>query len=306
MGTSDDLPPSYNEAISGVDSKVRPSTSSVFWSPLSNHIRALPELLRQTIAARKTSQDVRDANTIMLMLPSVEDFLSRLSSGRLLDCFGNIPRISELTLVPAVAVPEGWELTGARERVLEGEVVEVSRVEDPAHTKDGKSSRQRPHRPKLISTLRDEVDETIDEWGWFETEELGDGKGFSGDPLWWDDEEMAKRLAKRLQPEPDLDRKKVHAIVIERKTATREEKLGWIARLGFGGSKSKKADRDQVSTTTLPSTPTSAPDSAEASSSPVKMIAKVGEVTFRKENQFGVWESRTGWGVVITIMISER
>jgi hypothetical protein len=35
------------------------------------------------------------------------------------------------------------------------------------------------------------------------------------------------------------------------------------------------------------------------------MVVRADEVTFRKENDFGVWESRTGYGIVVRIRVKK-
>ena len=106
------------------------------------------------------------------------------------------------------------------------------------------------------------------------------------DDLWWSDEAMARRLAKHLQPEraaPPVDRQTVRAHVAQNKKS----------RWGLF-----KKDEPP------PTPPASASASgAGASRDDVTMSASAEEVTFRRENEMGIWESRTGWGIVVRVRI---
>ncbi|KAK4101251.1 hypothetical protein N658DRAFT_496547 [Parathielavia hyrcaniae] len=111
---------------------------------------------------------------------------------------------------------------------------------------------------------------------------------------------MAMRLAAYLRPEPSLERKQVRAVVEERK-AVEKEKSGW-GRWGLGGGKKKVAEPSLSVTAPAVSPGLSSPGSGAEDDS-VKMTVRAEEVTFRKENEFGLWESRTGWGIVVTIKV---
>ncbi|KAL2255113.1 hypothetical protein VTK26DRAFT_4085 [Humicola hyalothermophila] len=215
------------------------------------------------------------------------------------------PAVAELTLVPEAAVParKGWAMTGVRERRSEGEVVRVGWVEVGHEQGGGKGEKgEKGEKKDLGGRSRREREEGFDEWGRFETEYVdGGGGGGAGDEeskedaLWFYDEEMAGRLATYLRPEPDLERKRVQAVVAERKTAApKEEKSsGWGGRWGFGSR--KKAE---------PATPVPVverPPATAAVDDSIKMTVRADEVTFRRENELGVWESRTGFGIVVTV-----
>ena len=111
------------------------------------------------------------------------------------------------------------------------------------------------------------------------------------------------RLAGYLRPEPSLERKHVQAVVVEKK----EEKSGW-GRFGFGGSSRKKSVAEPLPSSLSPvPTPTPglmSPTIGGAENDSVKMTVRAEEVTFRKENDFGVWESRSGFGIVIVVKVA--
>ncbi|KAH7133170.1 hypothetical protein B0J13DRAFT_529093 [Dactylonectria estremocensis] len=107
----------------------------------------------------------------------------------------------------------------------------------------------------------------------------------SDESLWWSDDEMASRLAKYLQPERPRRAAPVPIIaqVLPKKAS------GW--------GMFKKPD-----VTTPPPLPSRAPRNEEEE---VSMTVKAEEVTFRRENEMGIWESKTGWGLVVSIRIRQ-
>jgi hypothetical protein len=147
--------------------------------------------------------------------------------------------------------------------------------------------------------LREQVDTGFGEWGRFDSFENPKGAGKESE-WWFTDEEMAHRLATYLRPEPNLQRRHVQASVVERKVVEKE-KTGW-GRFGLGGGRKKAAEQ---------SSPVLSPPMSPALSSPgsvddddqAKMTVRAEEVTFRWENDFGVWESLTGWGIVVTVRV---
>lgn len=312
MGNAtDDLPPSYESAVSlSPTSSSTTATTNPLPSPLTTHLHTLPARLRATHRARMTAQAARDLDTTDLLVPHVEAFLADLTAR----C---PPAVAELTLVPAAAVPAGWALTGAAERRREGEAVHVGRV-DMSVLGKGKADRE---RTAMGAGDRDGEDEDdgdgrtsslapgeagFDEWGRFDTDDAAGESGAGGANQWWfRDEDMARRLAAYLRPEPNLDRKHVQAVVAERRAApAREERSssGW--RWGLGGR--KKAAAEEKSPLASPGTPglaTAGVEAAAGTDDSVKMTVRAEEVTFRKENEFGVWESRSGWGVVVTVRV---
>ncbi|KAK4132131.1 hypothetical protein BT67DRAFT_457551 [Trichocladium antarcticum] len=137
----------------------------------------------------------------------------------------------------------------------------------------------------------------FDGWGRFDTDDAGGGPG-DGERVteawwWFRDEAMARRLALYLRPEPDLGRRRVQAVVVEQKAA--KSIWPWSRRKSTGGQTSPTSP-------TLPSPGLPSPGEAEADDS-VTMTVRADEVTFRKENAFGVWESRTGFGIVVTVRV---
>ncbi|KAL2157308.1 hypothetical protein VTH06DRAFT_6246 [Thermothelomyces fergusii] len=262
-------------------------TTTTTTSPLTQHLRTLPARLHASRQARQTAQAAQELDLAGgVLAPHVEAFLGQLdgaSSGR-----------AELTLVPASAVPRGAALSDADARRAHGDVVRAVRVDQ-----------QQPG-----SVLREEIIAEFGDWGRFDSSE-GDGGGGDGEPWWFGDEAMARRLAAYLRPEPDLDRKRVQARVVEnsssnkRISAASKEKPSGLARLGLGfggGGRKKAAERAPSGSPIDPaSTPGQPPAAVVGGEDPITMTVRAEEVTFRWENDFGLWESRTGWGIVITL-----
>ncbi|KAK0666596.1 hypothetical protein QBC41DRAFT_338942 [Cercophora samala] len=310
-----DLPPTYTEAVTtshtggsftssraGNDDVLLPSSlTNSLTSPLTNHLRTLPRRLYQAQQARATEQASRELDIITALVPHIEHFLSNL---------GNHPsHTAELVLVPEAAVPKGWVMTGAAERRREGEVVKVVKtnlgklLSQHAGSTTTTQSTGKGEKSGLSSYTGEEDDDDgdspsqekpeFDEWGRFECEDTdGAGSSDTSQWLWFKDEGMARRLATYLRPEPNLERKHVQATVVEKKA----EKSIWKS----WGSKNK----ERANSASSPTTPTT-PGSGENEDA-VKMAVRAREITFRKENDFGVWESRTGFGIVCNILIELR
>ncbi|KAL2017975.1 hypothetical protein VTK56DRAFT_1507 [Thermocarpiscus australiensis] len=328
--SDNDLPPSYTEATSSII----PTNILLPTSPLTTHLRTLPARLRATQQARTTAQQARDIAVVTrLLAPGVEAFLADLAAA--MPRGVRPPFVAELTLVPAAAVPHGWAMSGAAERRKEGEVVRVVRVDgdgelekwmtmtttQPQQRPGGEDSKGRrglggggDERGEDDDDKDDDgvgggsaaAEAAFDEWGRFETDEMGHGGGggAAANTWWFKDEDMARRLAAYLRPEPAPGRKTVQpqAVVAEKAPVVKEEKSGW--RWGLGVSSRRKSEK-QSSSPTLPSS--SPPATSHAAAGPddsVKMTVRAEEVTFRKENDFGVWESRSGFGIVVTVRVS--
>ncbi|KAL2270695.1 hypothetical protein VTJ83DRAFT_66 [Remersonia thermophila] len=298
-----DLPPSYAEAtttstaaaLSPSLHTLDPATGLPPNSPLTLHLRALPARLQAAQRARDTAAASRAADLTTLLLPHVEAFLADVASG------GADIKTAELTLVPAGAVPPGAEVSGVRERAKAGELVRVVCVEVvegwQSEQQGGKGEEKKNSGED--ATLQRVVERPFDgEWGRFDTErraELGEDAEAPEKALWFRDEDLARRIAAYLRPEPNLQRKQVQAAVVEKK---QEEKAGrWGLGL-FGKSKKK-----EPLVAAPDGTPPGVAAKVEVDEELVKMTVKADEITLRRENEFGVWETKTGWGVVVRVKV---
>lgn len=331
-----EVPPSYFEAVSTNPSNLLPqgTGSSTFstaqngllppsitgslTSPLTTHLHNLPILMRAKQEARATEQASRDLDTITLLAPHVEKFLSDLGS------MDRIPPRAELTLVPGTVVPRGAKMSGAAERRREGEVVRVVRVEFPRTKTDtgpgnSKTSNGYPsekggsnNRENRGSNFDDSDEDGsvigrsesgFDEWGRFETEETSTKEN----PYFFRDEAMAHRLAAYLRPEPNLNRRHIQAVVANGSApspgaaSSTGSSSGSTSRWGWGrlGKKQQEKKAASPAPPRSPNSPLLSPGETERAD----MTVKVEEVVFRTVNDFGIYESLSGWGIVVTVKI---
>lgn len=329
-----DAPPSYTEATTSPipspsslsSSQYNNNNNPLGPSPLTTHLRTLPARLAHSHLARQTVQASHDLDLTSLLVPHVEAFLvglttsgpgGSLSSAARRGAGGMRAGVAELTLVPASAVPAGWAMSGVGERRAEGEVVVVRRVDVAGLVgdDDDEGGEKKGREGKGRGFGREEEDDDddgraaasrsagFDEWGRFDTDDrTGRGKSGKAEGGWWfADEEMARRLATYLRPEANLERKQVQAAVVERK-AVEKERSGW-GRWGLGGGRKKAAEQAPPLVPPPVSPPGLASPGSGGEDDSVKMTVRAEEVTFRKENAFGVWESKSGWGIVVTVRV---
>ncbi|KAL8296601.1 hypothetical protein RB597_005943 [Gaeumannomyces tritici] len=329
---SDLPPPPYSESPGAGFSPTRPVgplNPSLYTSHLAAHLSTLPERLRESQRARSTRQAASDLDVVERVLPHLEAFLADIVS------LPRPPPAAELTFVPAAAVPQPWGLTGAAERRREGELVQLVRLElpepavvvvvdgksggggsgcsgsDVKHSKTGPPATTTPVTEKTPtsaasanSSLRPERDwpsrseNLFDEWGRWGDDAAGSGDGQQAASWWWwRDEGAARRLAAYLQPAPVVrtERRAVQAAVVEEK----KKRSGW----GWGRSR-KGGESSSTPTSPNPqSSPTVAASPILGQDERVNMTVRADEITFRKENDFGVWESMSGWGIVVVVTI---
>lgn len=311
-----DLPPppySYSQSPSAGFSSTRPLVGVGALDPslytshhLAAHLSSLPARLRESQAARSTRQAASDLAVVERILPHIEAFLADIVS------LPRPPPTAELAFVPAPAVPTPWTLTGAAERRREGDMVQLVRLELPdVDGKDGKGGGkgQQPPTPTSAgsSSLRPERDwssrteNLFDEWGRWGDDAPGDGQRQAGGWWWWRDESTARRLAAYLQPAPHVvktERRAVQAAVVEEKMKNKKSGWGWGLgrKKGGGGGEASSA-------ATTPTSPTVAASPILGQDDRVNMAVRADEITFRKENEFGVWESMSGWGIVVVVTI---
>lgn len=127
--------------------------------------------------------------------------------------------------------------------------------------------------------LPEPTQRAFDEWG-----RWNDGESSTRQEcLWWSDGEMANRLAKYLQPKR-VDRQTVKVQM---------EKIKEV----------KKSNR--WSLFKKPETPPPVVARVREEEEDATMTIKAEEVTFRRANDFGLYESKTGWGIVVCVRIKQ-
>ncbi|KAJ9149998.1 hypothetical protein NKR23_g4189 [Pleurostoma richardsiae] len=326
----DDLPPPYSPPSAAANTTS--FSPDLYTAHLASHLSTLPSRIRATQEQHTSQQARSDLDLITLLVPHVEAFLSDLAAATspTSSSSSSARPAAELTLVPERAVPRAWALAGARERQREGEVVQLVRVAPPpagkgddrvggdektaessrTATRGGSASGQEP------SSLRERIGADFDEWGrWDDDAGSGSGSGDTGPESWWwwRDEAMARRLAAYLQPRrpeptPRLERRQVQAAVEKAREERKSSSKGW--GMGWGRKKSVASASDSGGGSparTITPLPSKAEEAATrgggTADDGVTMTVRAEEVSFRRENEFGVWESMSGWGLVVTVRI---
>lgn len=255
----DDLPPPYtstvDEAFASSQSAV--PSPSLFTPQLSN----LRHLIHSQQAAHTSAREERDNQILALLVPHVEDFISSIAT------FTPTPTKAEAILVPSDAVGHEWQLSDEQE-TGEGEIRQVILVE--RHNK-----------------LRGDTKRALGP-------EDGASHGGAGSALWWNDEDMARRLAKHLQPHKNTPERIVTSS--QSKPSPKQESKPSRWKLFTKGT----APETQASTSAAPSTSNHVPTEDAV------MTTKAEEVTFRRENDFGIWESNTGWGILVRVRLQRQ
>ncbi|KAK0648628.1 hypothetical protein B0T16DRAFT_408531 [Cercophora newfieldiana] len=113
---------------------------------------------------------------------------------------------------------------------------------------------------------------------------------------------MARRLAGYLQPKAEVvtERKQIQQAVVD---AKKEKGFRWGRKKSEGASTPSPAIMVPVGSQKGSSYLEAAP--IVQGDDRVNMTVQADEVTFRKENDFGVWESRSGFGIVVTIRVKK-
>lgn len=101
--------------------------------------------------------------------------------------------------------------------------------------------------------------------------------------LWWESESTALRLAKHLQPQRPAS---------SSSTDGQAAKDRGSKKSGIRGLFKRSED-----------VPQNAASKEERPVERVTMTTRAEEVTFRKENGLGIWETRTGWGIILRVRI---
>ncbi|KAL2755389.1 hypothetical protein ACRALDRAFT_1071316 [Sodiomyces alcalophilus JCM 7366] len=250
---TDAPPPSYFEATTASPSSSTappPATPFSTQNPLSSFLRAAHTAHACHLAAHESS-------LLDLLTQSLDSHLSNL-----LASLSPPPVQLTLTLVPSAAVGPAWTQVDAVDEPGRGSYSRVVRVER-ARKGDDNAFLGYGDKKKSSSSDYDDApakrEKGFDEWGrWDDDIDGGNSWGKKKEDCWWfDDEDLAVRLARYLLP------------------PSPSQPAAAVARRGM--SRGARADDD------------------------VRMTAKAEEVTFRRENEMGIWESLGGWGIVVRI-----
>ncbi|KAK3400421.1 hypothetical protein B0T20DRAFT_504846 [Sordaria brevicollis] len=312
-------------------------------SPLTTHLRTLPSRLRSAQHSHSTAQSSRETFLVAQCVPHIEWFIEDIVN------LPRTPKVAELVLVPAEALPseedmkgsttsgrelvkkrqergdKGWEVVGREEEIREeGGVVRVGCVCVSSSTSaiDEKGRPVPVDRKMSNNNTESETAKSGDyysfgDWGRFETssstssststsynDRLGPPQSWN----WFTHPSLARRIASILRPEPTLARKTVQAAVESPKspasgsssTSTSTGKKGLSSFFRRSSSKSQSQSESQTPTERVI---TPVRDGGMLEEDKVAMTVRAEEVTFRRENEFGVWESVSGWGVVVGVRV---
>ncbi|KAI5862448.1 hypothetical protein GGS23DRAFT_610647 [Durotheca rogersii] len=308
-------PPAYTATADAAVAPPIPAEGSQL-DPLTSHLHeyvaALPGRMRMTQEAWRAAQRFGDAAVLEGAVPAVAGFLADVGAQP-----GRAPPRATLTLVPDGAVPRAAVLSSAEDMRRRGELCRVARVAGPARGGAGAATKEKAGR------ARDPDGEDpswapgreFSDWGRFGDED-GSAAGGSADPdalLWWRDEDMARRLAGYLQPPADPDddddddaaaapavelSTPVRAAVEARIPAKKDKKKAW----GWGRSRGSQTQTEAPLPAATPAAPPAAGSEKRRRRGTV-VTATAEEVSFRHENAFGLLESLSGWGVVVTVEV---
>lgn len=258
-----DLPPPYSASVNPVTAT---STQYSDTRPYSSIFSSHVAGLRNEISASQAARaSARDDGDSYVLSLIVPYVEDFLSS---ISEIHPTPRLAEATFVPDAAIGEDWKFSDEDEKRA-GEYRKLIRVRAPKKDGDQKKKRADGYVPPSRS----------------------DGSTFGDDEtspsLWWENEGMTRRLAKHLQP--------------ERPAAPKNAQIGRNRNIGQTNGNKKSGlwglfkNSDESARSTVPV--------IEESRDGVAMTARAEEITFRRENELGIWETLTGWGIVVSLRI---
>ncbi|GFP58580.1 hypothetical protein ACSS6W_005846 [Trichoderma asperelloides] len=260
-----DLPPPYSASANTSSSTPaeHPDPRS-YASLFSSHVANLRTQISASQAYRASVTDDRDSYILSIIFPYVEEFISSIS-----DIYPT-PRLAEAILVPDAAVSNGWRFNDEDDK-RDGEYKTLIRVCE-AKKKDGNDEKKQwPSEKGAGSSLL--TTETNNE---------------TSPALWWESENTALRLAKHLQPQ---------------RPAASSSTDGQAAKDSGSSSSSSKKSGLRGLFKRSENIPQHVASKEERPVERVTMTTRAEEVTFRKENEFGIWETRTGWGIIMRVRI---
>ncbi|KAL7956786.1 NAD-dependent epimerase/dehydratase family protein [Trichoderma compactum] len=252
-----DLPPPYSPSVGPASSASAQLSDTRPSSIFSSHVARLGSEITASQAARASARDDHDSYVLSLIVSYMEDFLSSISE------MHPTPRLAEATFVPDAAIGESWKFSDQDEKRA-GEFRTLIRVRENTKRGDGQTKKK------------------ADGYTLSSRSEGGDDE--TSPSLWWDNEDMARRLAKHLQPQrPAATPRNTQSIRDRCPSQANNSKKSGIWSLF------KKSDE--------PARPVA--PVVEEHKDDVVMTAKAEQVTLRKENELGLWETLTGFGIVV-------
>ncbi|ATZ56693.1 hypothetical protein BCIN_13g05280 [Botrytis cinerea B05.10] len=125
--------------------------------------------------------------------------------------------------------------------------------------------------------------------------EIGDKESLNGGSWFWENEDMAKRLAEALKPRPELLSRQAVAKIDSKKVAP--SSTGNISRFWSRKSSSKSEEKPVLVEDVKVSSTIQEPRDK------VHMKVDAEEVVFEYENSFGLLETQRGYGIILHFTI---
>ncbi|KAG6145223.1 hypothetical protein E4U28_001724 [Claviceps purpurea] len=281
-----DHPPPYT-LLSSTTASESASPSSRF----SGQLLDLRWHLCRERAARSSVQDRLEDLLLSLLVPHVEALLDSIAA------INPVPSLVEATLVPSDAVDENWRLSDT-EGNQNGQFIKLIRVDRHSKMSGDKKYPPDPTNSATLDTTGQEQ-QVDDERGQSKDEsENGMQNGSNADLWWWSDEELARRLAGHLQPAPET-------ASFGKQTSHAEAGLSkqTVKKAGRWSFLNKETPRPMAQSSKPMHLPSHGTKPSPAPSDDVSMEVNAEEATFRRQNEMGIWESKTGWGLVVRVCI---
>ncbi|KAG5931625.1 hypothetical protein E4U60_005938 [Claviceps pazoutovae] len=279
-----DHPPPYTllpSAIAGESA----SPSSRF----SGQLLDLRGQLRRERAARSSAQDRLEDLLLSLLVPHVEALLDSIAA------INPVPSLVEATLVPSDAVDESWRLSDT-EGNQNGQFIKLIRVGRHSKIPGEKKYLPNPTNSATLDTMGQNQQVDYERGQSKDESHNGTHNGSDADLWWWSDEELARRLAGHLQPAPET-------ASFERQTSHVEAGLSKQTKKAGRWSFFNKEARRMAQNSKPMHLPSHGTTPSPAPSDDVSMEVSVEEATFGRQNEMGIWESKTGWSLVVRVCI---
>ncbi|SPO03634.1 uncharacterized protein DNG_06317 [Cephalotrichum gorgonifer] len=292
-----DSPPPYQQLPppAPIPSSSQTPPQNPLTAHLSSHLAALPSLIRSSQQAHLSARTAQEITLVSLLTPHITSLLHAFATRP------SLPSLAELTLVPADAVPSDWSFTtstvdNGRPRKDADEIRRLERVrvdKEAVETLFSGAKGEDEEEGEGVDwhgegKPKARPDAYFDDWGRWGDDKDG-GQGAPPEWLWFSNEELATRLAKLLQPAPtNVPAPPPPQPPVEARGPPPSRQARWGALF---------RSPDPLEPARKPA-PVRRGTETEVG---VGMTVRAEEVTFRRENEMGIWESRNGFGIVVRV-----
>lgn len=254
---------------------------------LESHLTSLPSLIRSSQQTHHQTRLAQDLALTSLLTPPITSLLHAFATSP------SLPPLAELTLVPAAAVPPDWIFTTPAVdsgRARRGdEIRRVERVElDKGTVEELFPQGNRTEEEGGSRSNAWQTDAEFDDWGRW-GEDTDGGPSAPPSHLWFSNEALATRLAKLLQPTPPPAARAAPPPQPPPPQPTKTSKWGALFTSPPPLEPARRASGPPPR------------EKSEGEGGGVSMTVRAEEVSFRRENELGIWESRNGYGIVVRV-----